>query len=76
LGIWAESWPTELATSHWQPPLTCVEGRKSAFSRIKGNIWPPDRVWYSHGMSIPDSRFSAKSGIGDVPDSRFWPNRE
>ena len=65
-------WPTELATSHWQPLrlLTCVGGWKSAFSRIKGNIWSPDRVWYSHGMSIPGFPISAKSGIGDslIPD--------
>ncbi len=70
LGLWS----TELATRHLQPLLTCVGGLKSAFSRIKGNIWPPDRVWHSHGMSIPDlevgTRFSAKSGIGDsvIPD--------
>jgi hypothetical protein len=71
-------WRTELATSHWLPLLTCVGGRKSAFSRIKGNIWPPDRhgVWYSHGMSIPDFPIFGQNGNRGFPHSRFWPNRE
>ena len=63
-------------TCHEQPLLTCVGGRKSAFSRIKGNIWPPDRVWYSHGMSIPDFPIFGQIGDRGFPDSRFWPNRE
>jgi hypothetical protein len=54
LGMWAaaEVWPTELARSHWQPLLTCVGGLKSAFSRIKGNIWPPDRVQQKLGTHM------------------------
>ncbi len=86
LGISACGPRFQLATSHWQPLLTCVGGRKSAFSssRIKGNIGPPDRVWYSlaHGMSLtwdeyprfPD-RPNRESGIPRnlprFPDSRF-----
>ncbi len=45
-------WPTELARSHWQPPLTCVGGwnLKSAFSRIKGSIWPVPRIVFGTHM--------------------------
>jgi hypothetical protein len=70
-------WPTELATGHWQPPLTCVADRKSAFRGSKAAFGPPpDRVWYSQRMSIPDFPIFGQIGNRGFPDSRFWPTFE
>jgi hypothetical protein len=59
-------WPTDLATSHWQPLLTCVGGRISAFSRVKGDIWPPGSclvLKWDEYLRFPDFRPNRESGI-------------
>ncbi len=81
LGISACGPRFQLATSHWQPPLTCAGGPAGNphFRGSKATFGPPaDRVWYSlaHGMSLtwdeyprfPD-RPNRESGIPRFPDS-------
>jgi hypothetical protein len=57
------------ADVRWRPEIGIFQGQRR-------HLAPPDRVWYSHGMSISDFPIFGQIGNRGFPDSRFWPNRE